>query len=416
MTVPVDAEDLVRLVSAPGTNGEPFGYYRQLREVSGVYRSERTGMALVTGHAECQRVLTEKDTFRVVDAAWMEAKMPGWKPSASQAQFFSSLFFRNPPEHTRLRAQLSRGFSSRQLRNLGPMVEQEARTVFDGLLGTPPGETVDFQEAVAEPLSMAALGGLLGIPAADRPRCWTMLNEALPQPDPTADEATRQAVMKRADEAALEMSAYFEQLVAAKRADPGDDLISAYLGEQPDDPDRLSDSELALALLPIFGAGVAALSATLGNALHTLLAQPDVLKRLQSGDFTADRAVAEVFRYCGGYHVTRRYAAQDVELGGVALPAGSVLVLLLAAANRDPRSFHEPETFDIDRTGTGSLAFSGGIHHCLGAALSKLVAGAVCHELRRVPGLRPAGATEWRPDMLFFGPRRVPVAIGEAGR
>ncbi|AOR34264.1 hypothetical protein BFF78_27280 [Streptomyces fodineus] len=416
MTVPVDAEDLVRLVTAPGTSGEPFAHYRQLRDLSGVYRSERLGMTLVTGQAECQRVLGDKETFRVIDAAWMEAKMPGWKPSASQEQFFSSLFFRNPPEHTRLRAQLSRGFSSRQLRQLGPMVEHEARVVFDRLLGTPSGEAVDFQELVSEPLSMAALGGLLGIPAAEQPRCWTLLNEALPQPDPTADDATRQAVQQRADRAALAMSEYFEKLVAAKRADPADDLISAYLAEQSDDPDRLSDSELALALLPIFGAGVAALSATLGNAVHTLLSHPDTLERVRSGDFSADRAVAEIFRYCGGYHVTRRYTAQDVELGGVALSAGSVLVLLLAAANRDPKAFHEPETFDIDRTGAGSLAFSAGIHHCLGAALSKLVAEAVCRELRRVPRLRSAGDPKWRPDMLFFGPERLPVAIGGQDR
>jgi cytochrome P450 len=411
MTAPVDVEDLVRLVTAPGTNGEPFDHYRQLRQTAAVHRSERLGMTLVTGQPECQQVLTDKHTFRVVDAAWMEAKMPGWKPSASQEQFFSSLFFRNPPEHTRLRAQLSRGFTSRHLRQLAPMVEQEAAVAFDRLLAAPSGEVVDFMELVSVPLSLAALGGLLGVPATDHAHCWKLLTEAVPQPDPRADEATRRAVLEQADRAALELSAYLEQLVAAKREVPGDDLISAYLSEQSDDPERLTDSELAMALLPIFGAGVAALSATLGNAVHTLLGAPDTLKRVQGGDFSAERTVAEIFRYCGGYHVTRRYATADVEIGGVAVQAGTVLVLLLGAANRDPHAFHDPETFDIDRPEAGSLAFSAGIHYCLGAALSKLVAEGLCRELRRIPGLRAAGDTEWRPDMLFFGPERVPVTI-----
>jgi cytochrome P450 len=414
----VDAEQLVRLVTAPGTNGDPFAHYQQLRELSGVYRSERLAMTLVSGQVDCQRVLSDKETFRVVDAEWMRAKMPGWKPTDSQEQFFSSLFFRNPPDHTRMRAQLSRGFTSRQLMQLGPMAAREARKAFDRLLETPPGEAVDFQELVSVPLSMAALGGLLGVPAADQPRCWTLLREALPAPDPKADEATRQAVQRKADAAALAMSAYFHELIAAKRAAPGDDLISAYLAEQSEpadrlseEADRLSDSELAMALLPIFGTGIAALSDTLGNALHTLMSNKDSLDRLLAGDFAADRTVAEIFRYCGGYHIARRYSVKDVELGGVELPAGTVLVLLLAAANRDPKSLHEPETFDIDRGVTGTLAFGAGIHYCLGAALSKLVAEAVCAELHRVPGLRPAGDPEWRPSLLFFGPVRLPVAI-----
>ncbi|MGW1258204.1 cytochrome P450 [Streptomyces sp. NPDC002513] len=410
MTVPVDAEDLVRLVTAPGTHGEPFAHYQQLRRLTPVYRSERLGMTLVTGQPECHQVLTDKQTFQVIDAAWMKEKMPGWTPSASQEQFFSSLFFRNPPEHTRLRAQLSRGFASRQLRQLGPMVEQQAKAAFDRLLRTT-SQTVDFQELVSVPLSLAALGGLLGVPAAEQERCWKLLLEAMPQPDPRADEATRQAVQRQADQAALTLSEYLEQLVAAKRAHPGDDLISAYVTEQSDAPDRLTDSELAMALLPILGAGVAALSATLGNAMHTLLSDQDALKRVQSGDFSVERTVAEIFRYCGGYHVTRRYTTRDVELDGSTVPAGSVLVLLLGAANRDPHTFHAPETFDIDRPEAGSLAFGAGIHHCLGAALSKLVAEGLCRELHRVPGLRSAGDTEWRPDMLFFGPERLPVAI-----
>lgn len=411
MTVTQDVDELARLVSAPGMNGEPFAHYQELRELSPVHRSKRSGMTLVSRLADCRQVLNDSETFRVVDAAWMESTMPGWKPSPSQEQFLSSLFFRNPPDHTRLRRQISRSFTSRRLRSLGPMVEREVRRAFERLAAVPAGEVVDFQELVSVPLSLAVFGGLLGIAEEDQPRCWELLNEAVPAPDPTADQEARQAVQRRADTAALEMSEFFSRLVGSRRADPGDDLISTCLVESADDPDQLSDSELALTMLPVFGAGVTTLGDTVGNIMHTLLANPEALARLRSGDFAEDRALAEIFRYCGGYHITRRYTTRDVELGGVELPAGSVVVLLLASANRDPQAFHEPELFDIDRTGNGSLAFGAGIHHCLGAALSKLLGEALCRELHRVPGLRADGPAEWRPSMLFFGPVRLPVLV-----
>lgn len=409
MTTGLDMEELVRFVLAPGTTSDPFGDYHRLREVAAVYRSDRTGMTLLSRFADCQLVLNDKDTFRVVDTAWMMANLPGWKPSQSQEQFLSSLFFRNPPEHTRLRRQISRGFSSRRLQLLRPVVEREVRGALDRLAAVPPGVAVDFQEIVSVPLSLALLGGLLGIAVEDQPRCWSLLNEAIPPPDPTADRASRELTQKRADAASAEMADFFFDLVAAKRADPGDDLVSACLAEQAEDAERLSDRELALAMLPIFGAGVTTLSDTLGNTFHALLADPAQLQRLVTGAFAADRAAAEILRYCGGYHITRRYTTRDVEFGGVPVPAGSVLVLLLASANRDPEFVAEPQALDLDRAVIGSLAFGAGIHYCLGAALARLLVETLCQFLHRVPGLRAAGPPHWRPSLLFFGPVTLPV-------
>ncbi|BCM64928.1 MULTISPECIES: cytochrome P450 [Streptomyces] len=411
MTTGQDIEELVRFVLAPGTSDDPFAHYLRLRELADVHRSERTGMTLLSRYADCRQVLGDPETFRVVDTDWMAAHRPGWRPSPSQEQFLSSLFFRNPPDHTRLRRQLSRGFTARRLRVLRPLVHQEVLRALDRLAAVPPGEAADFQELVAVPLSLTVLGGLLGIPASDHPRCWTLLHEAVPAPDPAADEAARAALARRADEAAAELAAYFTDLIARKRTEPGDDLVSACLREQADDPEQLTDHELALAVLPVFGAGVTTLSDTLGNIMHTLLAHPGRLERLAADPAQAERAAAEAFRYCGGYHITRRYATRDTEIRGVPVEAGSVLVLLLAGANRDPEAFGRPEEFDVERPETASLAFGAGIHHCLGAALAKLLVETVCGALHRAPALRPAGPPRWRPSLLFFGPVHLPVTV-----
>ncbi|GAA2195899.1 cytochrome P450 [Streptomyces bangladeshensis] len=411
MTTGQDIEELVRFVLAPGTSDDPFAHYLRLRELADVHRSERTGMTLLSRYADCRQVLGDPETFRVVDTDWMAAHRPGWRPSPSQEQFLSSLFFRNPPDHTRLRRQLSRGFTARRLRVLRPLVHQEVLRALDRLAAVPPGEAADFQELVAVPLSLTVLGGLLGIPASDHPRCWTLLHEAVPAPDPAADEAARAALARRADEAAAELAAYFTDLIARKRTEPGDDLVSACLREQADDPEQLTDHELALAVLPVFGAGVTTLSDTLGNIMHTLLAHPGRLERLAADPAQAERAAAEAFRYCGGYHITRRYATRDTEIRGVPVEAGSVLVLLLAGANRDPEAFGRPEEFDVERPETASLAFGAGIHHCLGAALAKLLVKTVCGALHRAPALRPAGPPRWRPSLLFFGPVHLPVTV-----
>lgn len=410
MTTAQDVEDLVRFVLAPGTTDDPFVHYRALREHAGVHRCERTGMTLLSRFADCERVLTDGETFRVVDTAWMAASIPGWRPTAAQEQFMSSLFFRNPPDHTRMRRQLSRGFTARRLGSLRPVVENEVRRALDRLAAVVPGEVVDFQELVAVPLSLAVLGGLLGVPEADHPRLWTLLHQAIPAPEPGADPAE---IGRRADAAAAELAAYFAGLVAGKKAEPGDDLVSTCLAGRAADPEPLTDEELAQAVLPVFGAGVTTLSDTIGNIAHTLLADPARYDRLAADPGLAEQAAAEALRHCGGYHVTRRYATRDTEIGGVAVPAGGVVVLLLASANRDPEAVSHPEEFDVDRAAS-SLAFGAGIHYCLGAALARLLVETLCGALYRVPALRAAGPPRWRPSVLFFGPVHLPVVAGSS--
>ncbi|GAA2529687.1 cytochrome P450 [Pilimelia columellifera subsp. columellifera] len=408
----LEAEDVVRFVLAPGAVDDPFAYYRRLRDIAPVYRSEKLDMTLLSRHADCLRVLTDARTFPVVDAAWIRARQPHRAPSSSQEQFMSSLFFQNPPAHTRLRRLLARGFSTRQLLALREPVREEVTRVLDRLAEAGSGgRAADFQELVAVPLALRVLGGLLGVPVEDQARIWELLLRAIPAPPaPGTDPVVIAETMRRADVASAELVDYFSQLGTARRKDPQGDLISACTADHADDLDRLTDRELGLAMLPIFGSGITTLSDTLGNAAHAFATNPGQLARVAGDPAAATAAAAEVLRFGGTYHIARRYASQAVRFDDVEVPEGSVVVMLLSSANRDATRYADGDTFTVDRPEVATLALGAGIHHCLGAALARLVVEEFCAALHRLPALRLAGNPVWRPSLLFFGPVALPVS------
>ncbi|WP_148083434.1 cytochrome P450 [Micromonospora sp. Llam0] len=408
----LEAEELVRFVLAPGTAGDPFAYYRRLRDIAPVHRSEKLDMTLLSRHADCVRVLTDARAFPVVDLAWIRAKQPHRAPTSSQEQFMSSLFFQNPPAHTRLRRLLARGFSARQLLALREPAREEVARVLDRLAEAGGGgRAADFQELVAVPLALRVLGRLLGVPVEDQARTWDLLREAIPPPPPPgSDPAVIAETMRRAEVASTELVGYFAELAAARRKDPRGDLISACTTDHADDPDGLTDRELGLTMLPIFGSGITTLSDTLGNAAHAFATNPRQLARVARDPAAATAAAAEVLRFGGTYHIARRYASQAVRFDDVEVPEGSVVVMLLGSANRDATRYADGDGFDVDRPEVATLALGAGIHHCLGAALARLVVEEFCAGLHRLPALRLAGDPEWRPSLLFFGPMALPVS------
>jgi cytochrome P450 hydroxylase len=246
----------------------------------------------------------------------------------------------------------------------------------------------------------------LGVPLADRGQCWDLLNTAVPPPSPQADPHEQRAMRQRAAAASAQLGEYFTTLVEQRRAAPADDFISACLTDDGATGEVWTSRELALALLPVFGSGVGTLSDTVGNAVHTLLSRPGELARLAADPASA---AAEIVRYCGAYHVTRRYASREIDVGGTTVVEGSAVVLVLGAANRDGERFPNPDEFDPQRAAAGSLGFGAGIHYCLGAALAKVVLEELCRAASDVGALRLAGAPQWRASLLFFGPVTLPV-------
>jgi cytochrome P450 len=212
---------------------------------------------------------------------------------------------------------------------------------------------------------------------------------------------------------------YAGRLIEAKRAHPGDDLLSA-IAQTGDDGDRLTDGELVAMVFLLVAAGHETTMSTLGNAIHSLLRNPDQLARLRANPRLLPAALDELFRYDGGVSMaTFRFTKEEIQLGGVTIPAGEIVVAALGSAGRDGTRFADADRLDIARQVGGSLAFGHGIHYCVGAQLGKLeVEVAIGRLLARFPGLRLAvdpAELRWKSSTLMHGLVALPVRLRNHG-
>ncbi|WP_328584368.1 cytochrome P450 family protein [Streptomyces sp. NBC_00370] len=309
----------------------------------------------------------------------------------------------DPPQHTRLRQLVAKGFTARRIEALRPRVRKIADELVDGLLER--GQA-DLVEAFALPLPLAVICELLGVPAADRK---TFHDWYLTSTDFTRPEA--------AGAAAGAMTGYLAELIAAKREEPGEDLLSALARAMDEDEDRLSPEEMLGMAFLLLVAGYETAANLLSSGVLALLRHPGQLAALRADWSLLDNAVEEMLRYEGPVETTAfRYAKENLTLGGTPVARGDSVAVVLAAASRDPRRFAEPDRFDIRRAAGGHLAFGHGIHRCLGAPLARLE-GAVAFRtlLERCPDLAldtdPAALT-WRPSLMLRGLHQLPVTVG----
>ncbi|MFJ9709127.1 cytochrome P450 [Streptomyces sp. NPDC101234] len=379
---------------------DPYAGYARLREAGPVHRVAGTdGLPawLVTRYEDVRQALA--DPRLSLDKA--HAKPGGYRGLALPPALDANLLNMDPPDHTRVRRLVSQAFTPRRIALLREPVRRTADTLLDAV--APLGRT-DLIAAYAAPLPVAVICELLGVAEADRPdfRSWT---DTLVIPDPAHPE--------RAKEAVGALLAFFARLLAGKRAEPADDLLSAMIAVR-DEEDRLTEDELmSLAFLILF-AGYENTVHLIGNATLALLLNPSQLAALRADPTRIGAAVEELARYDGPAPLAiRRFPTEDVTIGGVTVPAGETVLLSLAAAHRDPRRFPEPDRLDIGRDATGHLALGHGIHYCLGAPLARLETEiALAALLERLPGLEldvPAAELDWRPSMRTRGLRALPV-------
>ncbi|WP_431954383.1 cytochrome P450 family protein [Actinacidiphila sp. bgisy167] len=307
----------------------------------------------------------------------------------------------NPPDHLRIRRLVSQAFTPRRVADLREPVRRTAAELLDAVA---PEGRADLIAAYAAPLPIRVICDLLGVVPDDRHdfRGWT---DALVAPDPARPSAAK--------EATAAMLAYFGQLIEHKRARPGDDLLSAMIAAR-DDGDRLSEDELMSLTFLVLFAGYENTVHLIGNAVLALLTHPGQLAALRAEPDRTAAAVEELTRWDGPAPLAiRRFPLEDVRLGGVTIPAGETVLLSLAAANRDPARFPEPDRLDLDRSDTGHLGLGHGIHYCLGAPLARLETEVALRELLpRFPRLAldadPA-ELRWRPSMRSRGLLALPV-------
>jgi cytochrome P450 len=355
---------LAELVATPEGRADPYPRYAALRAAAPVHRSA-FGFWALTRYEDCQYVLRHpgvgKDFSAAVASMGLEGQM-----AEEQARFRndrSNMLVTDPPDHTRLRGLVTRGFTPRTVERLRPSIVRLVDDLLDRF-GT--GE-VDVVAALAFPLPVTVIGEMLGVPAADRPglrplvRSLTAVLELVVTPEAMAEAAAAESALVQ----------YFLGLVAERRAHPQDDLLSQLI-QVEDQGDQLSEEELISTAILLFAAGFETTTHLIGNGLLALLRNPGELARLRADRTLLRPAVEELLRYDSPVQLAARTAYEDLTIGGHHVPAGSVLLGLLGAANRDPDHFTDPERLDVGRNEGGPMSFGGGIHFCLGAALARM--------------------------------------------
>jgi cytochrome P450 len=292
----------------------------------------------------------------------------------------------DPPDHTRLRRLVMRAFTPRRVRELEPRIRTITSQLLDNIERN---SSFDAVSALADPLPVTVIAELLGVPAVDHRKFKKWSDEIV-----AADETARGPhipIPESGRQAKAALRAYFEEQISRRRQNPGEDLISALVAEQ--EADSLTADELMAFVTLLLLAGNETTTNLIGNGLLALCRHPDQLRRLIEEPALMTTAIDEMLRYDGPVQLTLRYPAEVTEIGGAELPAKTVMAVLLAAANRDPAHFANPDSFDISRAPNEHLALGEGIHFCIGAALAKLEASiAIGTVLERFPGLRLADA------------------------
>jgi cytochrome P450 len=386
----------------PANLPDPYPVLAGLREASPF--AEFDGAFVVVGrHADCSAVLRHPNASSERDKSLLAAgstRRPRDRPS------FLSL---DPPDHTRLRRLVSKAFTPRTVARLEPRIRAITGDLITAAAAAGQMEVVS---QLAYPLPVRIISEMLGVPVEDHPRFagWSARLAHSLQPDFGLDPAGAKA---RADAAAVasdEFAAYFRELIALRRAHPAEDLLSGMITAE-DNGERLTENELIATCVLLLVAGHETTVGLISNAILALLRHPDQLALLREDPGLAAAAVEETLRYDAPVQMTARVARGGMEIGNVVAPDGGLVLVLLAAAGRDPRAFEDPDSFDIRRGATGHLAFAAGPHFCLGAPLARLEATIALESFaRRVqqPELN-VRSLDYKPNLNLRGPDRLVV-------
>jgi cytochrome P450 len=401
--VPVSPFDL----TSPEFIADPYPAYRHLRDEMPVCRDERTGFLLVTRYADVYPLLRDKRLSSDQVSAFM-----GRLPAEQQAALAplrdiltNRVTFTDNPVHHRIRGLMQLAFTPRHVEKMRPVVEAEAGRLLDRVRAA---GRMDLVADLADPLPSHVICEMLGLPPGDRARFkgWTDDIYAFLglSPVPLADRA---AVAVRS---AIQLKAYLADLFAEIRRHPRDDLLSALVAAEQQG-DRLSDTELYSNVVSLINASHETTTNLIANTVLSLLRNPDQWRHLRDNPGAIEGAVEEGLRYESPIQMLGRVAVEDVTVGGLTIPRGERVAPVIGSANRDPGLCPDPDRFDVSRGELKHVAFGGGPHFCLGAALGRLEGEvAIAAVARRFPDLRLTGAElRWRPYPVFRGLAALPV-------
>ena len=387
---------------SPEMLADPYPAYRALYERGRVQRTS-AGHWLATGYDEVSQLLTDQ---RFGEAAGRGGRIRLSRDRREGPQRLlgrvDTMLSQDPPEHTRLRRLVSKAFTPRSVQKMRPRIQQIVDELLDAIDGR---REFDLVSELAWPLPVIVIAEMLGIPREDRERFkrWSDAMVATLGGDYRAlDEA------RRSNEELVE---YVSRVIAERRKEPRDDLISRLVAAE-ERGQTLSEDEMLGTVALLLVAGNETTTHLISNGMLVLFSNPDQMERLRADPSLLPSAVDELLRYTGPVQTTRRVAKMDVTLAGAEIKRGEVVIGLLAAANRDPAKYPNPDELDVARNPTDHLAFGDGIHFCLGASLARLEGQiAIGTLLQRFPDLRLLDEEpEWAGTFAIRGVTRLRVA------
>ncbi|MEO3767340.1 cytochrome P450 [Streptomyces sp. B8F3] len=402
---------------------DPYPAYAWLRTHAPVHRTtvpSGVDAWLVTRYADARQALADPRLSK--NPAHHHSDKTGI-PGERSAGLMTHLLNIDPPDHTRLRRLVSQAFTPRRVAAFAPRVQELTDRLIDGFADR--GEA-DLIHEFAFPLPIYAICDLLGVPAEDQDdfRDWAgvMLHSSGGRPpDPRNHGKGPRGGVARA---VKKMRAYLAELIHRKRAALGggdaadDDLISGLI-RASDEGEKLTENEAAAMAFILLFAGFETTVNLIGNGTYALLTHPVERARLAADPALLPSAVEELLRYDGPVEMaTWRFATEPLEIGGQRVAVGDPVLVVLAAADRDPARFADPDSLDLSRRDNQHVGYGHGIHYCLGAPLARLEAQtALGTLLRRLPDLRLAGETSelrWRGGLIMRGLRTLPVHFGRS--
>ncbi|GAA2263855.1 cytochrome P450 [Streptomyces amakusaensis] len=393
---------------SPAFVANPYPAYERLRAEGRVHWFEPTRQWLVPHYEDVSALLRDRRLGRTYLHRFTHEEFGRTPPPAAHEPFHTlndhGILDLEAPDHTRIRRLITKAFTPRTVAALEPTVRRLAAELVAKVVKEGGG---DLLADVAEPLPVAVIAEMLGVPEGDRGllRPWSADICGMFELNPSEETA------RRAVTASVEFSDYLRTLIAERRRSPGEDLISALIAAH-DEGDRLSEQEMISTCVLLLNAGHEATVNTTANGWWTLFRHPEQLAELRADHSLLPTAVEELMRFDTPLQMFERWVLDDIEIGGTLVPRGSELALLFGSANRDPARFTDPDALVLGRADNPHITFGAGIHFCLGAPLARIELLASFGELlRSAPAMRLTGEPAWNPGYVIRGVDELLVEV-----
>ncbi|MET9912093.1 cytochrome P450 [Streptomyces sp. NPDC006476] len=387
---------------------DPYPAYAELRAKGRVRYFEPTNQWLVPHHADVSALLRERRLGRTYLHRFDHEDFGRTPPPPEHEPFHTlndhGMLDLEPPDHTRIRRLVSKAFTPRTVEQLKPYVSELAGDLVERLVEKGGG---DLLTDVAEPLPVAVIAQMLGIPEADRAplRPWSADICGMYELNPSEETA------RRAVQASVEFSDYLRELIAERREQPGDDLISGLIAAH-DEGDRLTEQEMISTAVLLLNAGHEATVNATVNGWYALFRNPAQLAALRADHSLIPSAIEELMRYDTPLQLFERWVLDDIEIDGTTIPRGAEIAMLFGSANHDPEVFRDPERLDLTRTENPHISFSAGIHYCIGAPLARIeLAASMTALLEKAPALSLAQEPVRKPNFVIRGLQGLDVTV-----